>query len=264
MVTHRTSRWLSAGVALVAVVLAAVFFFLSGDEEPPSLARGGEPLPVVLVHGYGGSSGSMSAIEERLRTEGRQVVSVELPEGGVGDIAASARVVQEAVTATGSQTVDLIGFSMGGLVVRTYISELGGATRARYVVTLASPHHGTSVAGFAAFTDPDACTGACAQMAPDSTFLSELNESDETPEGPAFVTVWTDQDETVTPPESAELDGALNIKIQEVCPNSSIGHGEVVTDPAVLGIIVETLSGRLRDVPDSERCEALGALGRSS
>ena len=203
----------------------------------------------------------MGAIEARLEREGRQVVSVDLPDGGTGDITGSARVVADAVEATGSPTVDLIGFSMGGLVVRSYVNDLGGAGRARYVITLASPHHGTDVAGLAAFADPSACTGACDQMAPGSEFLNDLNDPDETPEGPAFVTVWTERDETVTPPDSAELDGALNIKIQDVCPGTRIGHGDLVGDPAVLGLIVETLDGRLRDVPDPQRCDALTALG---
>lgn len=203
----------------------------------------------------------MAAIEQRLRADGRQVVSVELPNGGTGDILESARVVDQAVAQAGAEVVDLIGFSMGGVVVRAYVADLGGADRARYVVTLASPHHGTDIAGLAAFADPSACTGACAQLAPESEFLADLNDPDETPEGPAFVTVWTDRDETVTPPESAELDGALNIKIQDVCRDATIGHGDVVSEPVVLGLIIETLSGRLAGVPGPDRCVGLASLG---
>lgn len=218
---------------------------------------------MILVHGYGGAPASMEAIEARLRADGREAVSVALPDAGVGDIRQSARAVDEAVRATGSGTVDLIGFSLGAVVVRTYVSELGGAAHARYVITLASPHHGTDVAGFAAFADPGACTGACAQLAPDSEFLAGLNDPDETPEGPAFVAVWTDRDETVTPPDSAELNGALNIKIQDVCSDAAIDHGELVREPVVLGVIVATPSGTLQGVPGSERCAPLSALGRT-
>jgi len=260
-VTRRRLVFASAVIVIPVVVTAAFFLLGRNEEDPPNLNRGGEPLPVILVHGYGGTASSMAAIEERLRTDGRRVVPLDLPDGGTGDILDSARVVDQAVRATGAGTVDLIGFSMGGVVVRTYVAELGGASRARYVVTLASPHHGTDLAGLAAFADPSACTGACAQLAPESEFLAELNEPDETPTGPAFVTVWTERDETVTPPESAELDGALNIKIQDVCPGSRIGHGEVVRDPAVLGLIVETLSGRVAEVPPPDRCSALATLG---
>jgi triacylglycerol esterase/lipase EstA (alpha/beta hydrolase family) len=239
-------------------VVVVAGLLLTQDEEITEVARGGEPLPVILVHGYGGTSGSMATIKARLEREGRAVVAVDLPNGGEGDITESARVVAEAVEATGSPTVDLIGFSMGGVVVRSYLEDFGVA-RVRYVIALASPNHGTDVAGLAAFADPGACSGACAQLAPESEFLEELNDPDETPEGPAFVTVWTEEDQTVTPPESAVLDGALNVKIQDVCPDSRIDHGEVARDPAVLGIIVTTLTGAMAGPPTD--CASLTALG---
>jgi triacylglycerol esterase/lipase EstA (alpha/beta hydrolase family) len=255
-------RGLLAATALVIFAGAAIFFFVRArPEEPPNLARGGDPFPVILVHGYGGGSTSMHAIEARLVREGRRVVSLDLPDGGVGDISGSAEEVARAVDETGSPTVDLIGFSMGGVVVRSYVADLGGTERARYVMTLASPHHGTKVAGLASLGDPGACTGACEQLAPGSSFLERLNDPDETPEGPAFVTVWTEADETVTPPDSARLDGALNIKVQDVCPGSRVGHAQMVTDPVVLGLIVETLAGLATGVPEPSRCDELGALG---
>jgi triacylglycerol esterase/lipase EstA (alpha/beta hydrolase family) len=248
---------LVAALALVVVAVAAVLL-LSGEEEVPEVARGGEPLPVILVHGYGGSSASMGTIQARIEREGRPVVAVDLPNGGQGDMAESARVVADAVEATGAQQVDLIGFSMGGVVVRAYLDDFG-VGKVRYVITLASPHHGTDVAGLAAFADPGACTGACEQLRPESSFLEDLNDPDETPEGPAFVTVWTEDDQTVTPPDSAELEGALNIKIQDVCPGAAIDHGDVARDPAVMGILVTTLTGRMSGPPTD--CAALASLG---
>ncbi|MGH2809152.1 MAG: alpha/beta fold hydrolase, partial [Actinomycetota bacterium] len=227
-------------------------------EDPPDLARGREPVPVILVHGYGGSSTSMETIQARLQREGRSVVAVDLPDRGEGDITSSARFLSEAIDATGAATVDLIGFSLGGVVVRTYVDAID-ASKPRYVITLASPHHGTDIAGLATFADPGACTGACAQLNPESDFLAGLNDPDETPEGPAFVTVWTDDDETVTPPDSAVLDGALNIKIQDVCPGAEVSHGDVAHHLAVLGIIVTTLTGRLDEKPGD--CAALSRLG---
>ena len=254
-------RTLLLGVFGVAAIVAVVVVLALRNEPPPDVARGGEPLPVVLVHGYGGNAASMSAIQARLQRAGRQVTSIDLPNGGTGDIVQSARVVVDTVQATGSPKVDLIGFSMGGVVVRTYLDEFGGSARARYVITLASPNHGTSVAGLAAIADPGLCTGACAQLAPDSSFLEELNEPDETPEGPAFVALWTERDETVRPPESGELDGALNIRIQDVCPSSQIGHGDMARDPVVLGLIVATLTGELSAPPADDSCAELATLG---
>ena len=42
------------------------------------------------------------------------------------------------------------------------------------------------------------------------------------PAGPAWVSVWTEQDQVVTPPDSARLDGALNIPVQCVCAGAQL------------------------------------------
>src|SRR5688572_27122027 len=95
------ARLLLAGLLVIGVAVAVLLVLRPEPEEPPRLDRGGTALPVILVHGYGGGSTSMDAIEARLRREGRQVVSVDLPEGGVGDILESARHVAGVVEGTG-------------------------------------------------------------------------------------------------------------------------------------------------------------------
>ncbi len=245
--------------ALTALTLVAVVLLLRTQSEPPPRASG--PVPVVLVHGFGGDSSAMAAIQARLQREGLQVTSVDLPGGGIGDITESAGTVAAAVEATRSSTVDLIGFSMGGLVIRAYLEHHDGLHRARHVVTLGSPHHGTNIAGAAAVADPGLCTGACEQMTPGSGFLEELNEPDETPAGPSFVTVWTSFDETVTPPETATLEGAVNVQVQSVCPTSTAGHGDLPRDPMVLGLIVQTLRGKTLTAPEPNDCQRLSRLG---
>ncbi len=255
-------RLVVAVVALSLAAVAAALFFLVNDNDEIPLPRSGGSAPVVLVHGYGGDSSAMASIAARLGREGLEVISVDLPDGGIGDISESARVLADAVAGTGAANVDLVGFSAGGVVARAYLEQLGGLARARYVITLGSPHHGTSIAGAAVLTDPGLCIDACAQLAPGSGLLEELNEPDETPPGPVFVTVRTSLDETVIPPDTAMLDGAINIEVQSVCPGSRSGHGDLVRDPLVLGVIVETLTGKLREAPDEASCERLTALGR--
>lgn len=43
--------------------------------------------------------------------------------------------------------IALVGHSRGGLVIRRLLKEYGASGRVRWVVTLHSPHHGTSIAG---------------------------------------------------------------------------------------------------------------------
>ena len=107
--------------------------------------------------------------------------------------------------ADGAPSVDVVGYSAGGVVVRLWVDDLGGGSLARRVVTLSSPHHGTEVAGLGADLGEEACPTACEQLAPDSDLLTTLNARDETPPGPRWVALWTTDDATVVPPTSGLL-----------------------------------------------------------
>src|SRR3982750_44213 len=78
-------------------------------------------------------------------------------------------------------------------------------------------------------------------MASDSDLLARLNGGDETPSGPTWVSIWTTQDETVTPPDSARLDGALNLTVQSVCADAQVGHGGLPSAPRVEAIVAAEL-----------------------
>jgi len=59
--------------------------------------------------------------------------------------------VHSVLSATGASEVDLVAHSMGGLIVRSYLSFYGGASRVQRVMFLASPVKGLSLAGFLAY-----------------------------------------------------------------------------------------------------------------
>ena len=234
-------------LVLVAVaVLAGGTALLVGR---PSDAAGGEPVsqerpgPVLLVPGYGGSTAALQPLADRLAAEGRDATVVDVPGGGTGDLVAAADVLGEAADAalerTGAGSVDVVGYSAGGVVARLWAAD-GGAAVARRIVTLGSPHHGTTLADLAGQLAPD-CPDACRQLATGSPLLAGLNAGDETPEGPAWVSIWTAQDQTVSPPESARLDGALELPVQSVCADAQVGHGELPRDPLVQAMVLEQL-----------------------
>jgi triacylglycerol lipase len=248
-------RLLAAAVAL-AVAAAAVAAAVLALRDGPREGRAGE-VPVLLVPGYDGAPSSLGTLAARLRTAGRRVVVVALPDRGTGDLAAAGRVLERAVDRTGAAGVDLVGYSAGGIVVRAFLADRGGAARARRVVLVGSPNHGTDLAGAAAALDPRLCVGACAQLVPGSALLARLNRGDETPPGPAFTTIWTASDRTVTPPDSARLEGALNVRVQDVCAGSRVGHGGLVRDPLVLGLVARAVDGSLRGLPGPADCAGL-------
>jgi triacylglycerol esterase/lipase EstA (alpha/beta hydrolase family) len=247
---------LLAGAAVLATVLLT-----SGEADPGPVSQE-QPGPVLLVPGYGGSTGSMQQLANRLAAAGRDATVVPLPGNGTGDLADSAESLDQAADAalarTGAESVDVVGYSAGGVVARLWAAEDGGAAKARRIVTLGAPHHGTTLADFAGDVAPAQCPVGCQQLATGSPLLVRLNADDETPEGPTWVSVWTTRDHTVTPPDSARLDGALNLPVQSVCPGSQVGHGQLPTDPIVQQIVLTEL-GAGDPVPLSESdCARLG------
>ncbi|WP_346623036.1 alpha/beta fold hydrolase [Blastococcus montanus] len=211
--------------------------------EPPGAAVE-PPGPVLIVPGYGGDTVALEPLADRLRDAGRDATVVALPDGGVGDLRGSAAALDAAATAalrrTGATSVDVVGYSAGGLTARLWVAD-GHADVVRRVVTLGSPHHGTRLASLTGTYAPERCPEACRQMAPGSDLLTELG-LDETPEGVDWVSVWTTGDTVVTPPDSARLDGALNLTVQSVCDGLQVGHGELPGDPVVQGIVLAQLA----------------------
>lgn len=203
--------------------------------------------PVLLVPGYGGSTTGLDALAGRLRAAGRTAVVVPLPGDGTGDLRTQATLLGAAVRAelsrTGAASVDVVGYSAGGVVARLWARDDGGDRLARRILTLGSPQHGTQVAGLAAALVPSACPTACQQLAPGSDLLDRLNGGDETPAGPTWISLWSTRDEVVDPPDSARLAGALDLTVQSVCAASTVAHGALPTDRAVQGMVLAELSG---------------------
>ena len=67
--------------------------------------------------------------------------------------------------------------------------------------------------------------------------------------------------QTVTPPDTARLEGALNVRVQDVCAGSGVGHGGLVRDPLVLGLVARALDGAMPRPPAPADCAALRASG---
>jgi triacylglycerol esterase/lipase EstA (alpha/beta hydrolase family) len=248
---------LAVVLGLVAAVAAAAGLWRRAE---PELARAAE-VPVLVVPGYNGSPTSVGNLAARLRAAGRRVVVVDLPDRGTRDLRESARALGAAADRTGAARVDLVGYSAGGVVIRLWLADPTRALRARRVVLLGTPNHGTELAGAAAALDPGLCGSVC-QLAPGSGLLAELNRGDETPPGPRFFSIWTALDQTVVPPATAVLDGATNIRVQDVCPSARLGHGDLISSPLALGLVVEALAGTLPDPPAAGDCANLQAAGR--
>ena len=234
-------------VAVVLVAALALVGILLADRltrEDPRPVPQDEPGPVLLVPGYGGGQGALRALQDGLTAQGRDATTVTLPGNGTGDLAASADALADAAAAamerTGAESVDVVGYSAGGVVARIWVAD-GGAEVVRRVVTLGSPHHGTTLADLAGDVAPEQCPIGCEQLGTGSDLLAGLNAGDETPEGPTWVSIWTEQDRTVTPPDSARLEGAVNLPVQSVCAGVQVEHGQLPGHPVVMGLVLMQL-----------------------
>jgi triacylglycerol esterase/lipase EstA (alpha/beta hydrolase family) len=235
-------RLVLALAALVVAAAVAVGVVLATRGGAPAPVAQDRPGPVFIVPGYGGSTAGPEALAAALRRDGKDVTVVPLPDNGYGDFDDQAAVLDRAVAAKGAASVDVIGYSDGGIVVRTWVKDKGGAGKARRVVTLSSPHHGTDLAGLGGSLGGDACPTACQEVLPGSAFLNRLNAGDETPAGPQWVSIWTTNDQVVTPPASARLDGALDLVVQDFCPADPVDHGGMPADPVVQQIVAQELT----------------------
>ena len=245
-------------IAMAALVVVLVSRAAAPAAEPVSQER---PGPVLLVPGYGGSTASLQTLAGRLTAAGRDASVVQLPGNGTGDLAgaadALADAVEDALDRTGAESVDVVGYSAGGIVARLWVED-GGADVARRIVTLGAPHHGTTLADLAGDVAPEQCPLGCQQLGTDSDLLARLNNEDETPDGPTWVSIWTTQDRTVTPPDTARLDGALNLPVQSVCAQARIAHGDLPRDPVVIEIVLAELAPGEPVPLDAGDCAALG------
>jgi triacylglycerol lipase len=140
----------------------------------------------------------------------------------------------------------VIGYSAGGVVALIWARMDDGAARARRVITLGSPFHGTRLAAGAAGFVPGACPAACQQLVPGSALLGRLQVTN--PAGlPPWLALWTADDQTVDPPDSARLAGAISLAVQSLCPAARISHSQLPTSPVVTAIVLGALaSGPLR------------------
>jgi triacylglycerol esterase/lipase EstA (alpha/beta hydrolase family) len=221
------------------------------------------PGPVILVPGFGGDVAMLDSLAARLRHADRRVIVLQLPDAGTGDLRGQESVLADRVDtelARGADSVDLVGYSAGGIVVALFAAS--HPSQVRRIVTLGSPLHGTRLAGLAADLLPSACTPACQQMAPGSPLIASLESASPDVTGVPWLSVWTTHDEIVTPPSSARFEGARNIELQAVCADDAATHISLPSDPLAIGLTVRALStGLPLPTPSPAGCTPLRALG---
>jgi hypothetical protein len=197
--------------------------------------------PVLLIHGFMGTRGSMFVLEQRLLRDDFCVVSFDLGLLNVRDIRASAflihRKIQSILAQTSVKRIDIVGHSMGGLIGLYYIKRLGGHQRVRRMIMMGSPVRGTWTALLGVAT-MGLISSSSWQLLPGSRFLTELSQCP-LPEDVECFTIAAERD-WVCPPEVTRMEGAHYITVP-------LGHSSLVVSEEVYRKVLWAL--RKEDAP---------------
>lgn len=196
------------------------------------LPRAQGARPVLLLHGILCNARVWCALRKRLREAGYGPVEAPDIEPLLADIDLQARGVTPQLLALqnrcGGQSVLIVAHSMGGLIARALLRDLGTAA-IRGIVTVATPHHGTVFVRGLPWQ-------ATAQMSRRSAWLSTLNAEQEGRFSVPVASIFSRDDNLVAPAESANLPGAENLVL------SGVGHLGLLRSHHALDCIMATLS----------------------
>lgn len=213
--------------------------------------------PVVLVNGtFENTYANWSRLAPQLAADGFCVFGFDYggaagsPIQQVGPMRASglqlAAFIDRVRTATGSDEVDLIGHSQGGLLPLYYINVLGGADKVGRMIGIEPASQGVSVYGVALL--PRLIPGgtalegvvcaACVDFTAGSSFMREVAAGGYTRPGVTYTTIISRTDGLIQPAE-ARLPAApnvTNIVTQDVCGLDFTDHVNAVYDDITLRI----------------------------
>jgi pimeloyl-ACP methyl ester carboxylesterase len=179
---------------------------------------------VVLVHGFLASAGVFRPLRRRLETETKARVAsfTHAPGAGVRRVATKLAEVVDRLPR--SARVTIVGHSLGGIVARWYVQEMGGDARVAQTVSLASPFRGVDV--------PAVLVGA--DVHTDSPLLRRLREGARACSVPHTSIVAGD--DTVV-----EGAGTACLGVGDVFVLAGRGHNEVLFDDEAARIVIRGL-----------------------
>jgi pimeloyl-ACP methyl ester carboxylesterase len=191
--------------------------------------------PVVLVHGYGHNRSGWHILNRSLRRAGFTSVHTtnynplrhDIPELG----RQLARRIEVVRSVTGADRVHVVGHSLGGVLLRWYVEELGGDETVHTAVTVGSPHEGTRAAGIG--------LGRTArQLEPDSWVMRKLTD-DARSSDVRWIAFYSNLDMLIRPSSAAMLRDPV-FKATNILAKDH-GHVGMMTSGLVVRAITEQL-----------------------
>ncbi len=205
--------------------LLFLFFILSlliSCSAPPApIEANPQKAPVVLVHGLFSKGYWLRDLEQQCASLNYPTLRPTLkPADGTVKIEILARQLQEHIENKfgPTQRIHLVAHSMGGLISRYYLEELGGSHRALSLQTIATPHHGAPLSRL----HPGA---GGIQMRPGSQFLTRLNAGPSSPY--PEISYYTKAD-LIVPWRSSIRPHAKNVELPPAVHQTLPKHSQVI------------------------------------
>lgn len=190
--------------------------------------------PVAVIHGYFHNRSGFDFLSAELRRRGfRWIHGMNYNPIGqsVPDLAERfGRYVEDLRRISGARRVHVIGHSLGGVIARWYVEEMGGYRAVDTCVTIGTPHRGT----YAAFLGPGA---AAKDLRPGSGVMRRL-ETSLRRTGVKYVNLYSDLDLLIVPPSSAMLPEQRNVHNHLV---EDLGHTSLLLSDELVGQLVRHL-----------------------
>lgn len=203
-------------------------------ESEPVLEAASGKRPIFLIPGFFLPAFIWVDLRKDLSKEGwNRFYTMEHWPGfdDIREYAAEAKLhVERIKRETSSPQIEFIGHSMGGLIGRYMIKNLGGDKDIVHYVAFGTPQHGTVVAHLVNWV-----IKSTEQMSRGSAFIKELNAGDETPGNVKYTMIRAEFDEISIPNDTAVLEGADNHFIPRAM------HLHLVFHPEAQRIAIEAL-----------------------
>ncbi|MDB4970642.1 MAG: putative secreted lipase [Myxococcales bacterium] len=210
--------------AMLGAGLLYPFGFAMG--KPRSRPRLKEQRTIVLVHGYLANRTTMLPLHAYLKLR-RLGPILSFDYASTAGIERSARALKQFCRErVRGGRIDLVCHSLGGVVARCWLQELGGARRVDRCITLSSPHRGTYGAYWVA-------SRVGRELRPDSLIMSRLEASRGGASRVKFTSVVAGSDNIVFPRVFASHEELVHVP--------DVGHVGMLFSPTVLRTVADRL-----------------------
>ena len=190
--------------------------------------------PLVLVHGLLDTPEVFRLLRQHLGGQRPDLLIPALPmRFGLTPVREAALHLQQQIEAVapGTGPLDVLGFSIGGVIARSWIQQLGGQRRTRRFISLGSPQQGT----WTAQPWPRRLFPGLADLRCGSALLQELNSDLEGLRGVECHSFYSALDLAVLPGWRA----VLLVGTARALPVAT--HPQLLRDPAALRPLAQEL-----------------------